>query len=387
MTEVEFDWVNGIPMPRALVEEQEEYNPEEEESWFPKMFKVAKDIRNARSPQSRNEPIDGGEALELIGLLFQRMSNVKIPLELFSQAALGAPWKVPRTLPQASLINRLLAHSMSIQRSVFKFTEFEDCIMSGDCMTVCGLMRFYLENYLGIKADVNVGVLKLNGVAGGGRRGLPLVWLTIHGTLIDNTFHHFPDAARNLPPSSLDDRLVAAKRVENYSEEDPTTENPDDDLEMVEELGKKNYPQDLRLYKAFGNARNIEKYTVFRGMLAAVYPHMRMYSMGMAPELLELKKLSDSDRPTFNLWDKWSQQCWNCEEQFQDGGAKLKKCSVCKKGRYCNAHCQREDWPTHKLLHKDMEAHIAYWKEKSANVDVGPPMYVPLPPCWHRARR
>merc|ERR1719376_345113 len=208
------------------------------------------------------------------------------------------------TLPQASLINRLLAHSMSVQRSAFLFTEFENCIMSGDCMTVCGLMHFYLENYLGIKSDVNLGILKLNDDVtggGGGRgrpRGLPMVWLTIHGTLIDNTFHHFPDERRRPPGSEVfDDKLVAAKRV--------------------------------------------EKYSVFRAMFAPVYPHMRMYSMGMAPLLAELKTLSDYDKPTFNLWMKWSQQCWNCHEK--DGGFKLKLCAVCKKGRYCSTECQRED--------------------------------------------
>jgi len=394
MTAVNFHWRDGIPRLQSHYESQDEedYTPERDESLFPRLFKMAKDIRMMRAPESRDESMDGHEALELIGILFQNIE--KKPVELFSRAALGAPWKVPRTLPQASLINRLLAHSMSVQRSAFLFTEFENCIMSGDCMTVCGLMHFYLENYLGIKSDVNLGILKLNDDVtggGGGRgrpRGLPMVWLTIHGTLIDNTFHHFPDERRRPPGSEVfDDKLVAAKRVENYSEEDPTSD--DLGLELVEELGSNSCPHDLRLYKAFGNQRNIEKYTVFRAMFAPVYPHMRMYSMGMAPLLAELKTLSDYDKPTFNLWMKWSQQCWNCHEK--DGGFKLKLCAVCKKGRYCSTECQREDWASHKLLHRDMEANISYWEEKSANVDVGPPidllsMMMP-PPMLHQPRR
>ena len=40
-----------------------------------------------------------------------------------------------------------------------------------------------------------------------------------------------------------------------------------------------------------------------------------------------------------------AKQCWHCELAH----AKPLRCSRCKRAMYCNAHCQKEDYPRHKI--------------------------------------
>merc|ERR1712142_34488 len=93
----------------------------------------------------------------------------------------GAPWKIPKTLPDEDKINRLLEHSTRAQLAFHSNTEFSHCAMSGDSLTVSGFLHCLLK-CLGIQSEVNTGVLKI------GQHGLPMTWLTVHGTLIDNTY-------------------------------------------------------------------------------------------------------------------------------------------------------------------------------------------------------
>ena len=41
-------------------------------------------------------------------------------------------------------------------------------------------------------------------------------------------------------------------------------------------------------------------------------------------------------------------QCCQCKKEFPAGI--LQKCSRCKNALYCSAACQKEAWPTHKLI-------------------------------------
>ena len=40
--------------------------------------------------------------------------------------------------------------------------------------------------------------------------------------------------------------------------------------------------------------------------------------------------------------------CHQCGAQTMPDGSKLKKCSACKRARYCSDQCQHTHWPTHK---------------------------------------
>ncbi len=56
------------------------------------------------------------------------------------------------------------------------------------------------------------------------------------------------------------------------------------------------------------------------------------------------------------LASKWSTKCWACLKQFEaDQTSDLKTCSDCKRAKYCNRDCQKSDWKTHRLLHKELE--------------------------------
>jgi len=317
------------------------------EKRFPKLFKEARALMAPMAPAARgNNPIDAQFAIMALG--FGLMKKIPKYDEVFTNEAVGAPWKIPRTLPQATLINTLLSKSMSVQSSgFFKRTEFAKCVMSGDSLTVSGLLHVYFKN-LGIRSELNVGVLRMKREEEG---HLPLVWLTVHGTLIDNTYHYFPENKTEV----FDKRMISAKRMERYSEQDPT----DPDLKLAECLGSTTCPQDPRLYKAFGNTKDVEKYIVFRAGTPEVYPNMRLYSMGISEVLSELKYDTQIMLP-----DKWNKMCWNCERK----SATLKSCKDCKEGMgmYCEAECQKADWESHKLLHKDLKANIAYWRAKAA---------------------
>lgn len=43
------------------------------------------------------------------------------------------------------------------------------------------------------------------------------------------------------------------------------------------------------------------------------------------------------------------QRCWTCGRTETPGGADLKKCTRCRKARYCSAECQKKDWKKHRM--------------------------------------
>ena len=63
-----------------------------------------------------------------------------------------------------------------------------------------------------------------------------------------------------------------------------------------------------------------------------------------------------------------------------EGGVRLSACKGCSAVRYCNAECQRVDWPAHKLVCKILAS--------DRELMVGPPSVplckanVALPPFW-----
>ena len=53
-----------------------------------------------------------------------------------------------------------------------------------------------------------------------------------------------------------------------------------------------------------------------------------------------------------DLLFKWSKKCWSCYNIKEK--SKLKSCVKCKLAKYCEKECQKTDWETHKLSHKEL---------------------------------
>ena len=65
-----------------------------------------------------------------------------------------------------------------------------------------------------------------------------------------------------------------------------------------------------------------------------------------------LKLTSDAESPPAQAEiiteGKKEKICWNCHASATDLGARLLKCSSCRKARYCDPECQQEDWGRHR---------------------------------------
>jgi len=198
-TQDKYECLKGFPAEdvKMIIRKVEEWNTRAEKDCyvFPRLFEVANSLTY---DDSKPELVE--QALDLC------ISGRKAPdiVQSFFSDSLGAPWRIPRTLPGASNINGLLEASMAAQKDKLPGTEFDQCYLSGDCLAVCGMLHTYLKQ-CGINSEFNTGILRV------GDKGLPMVWLTIHGTLIDNTYHHWPDD----DAEDLSEQMLRLKRVEN----------------------------------------------------------------------------------------------------------------------------------------------------------------------------
>jgi len=303
---------------------------------FPRIFRVADSLCN-----DDEFVVNSLEDAAMICL------NGRIPAEevaLFSRASIGAPWKIPRTLPRAAKINALLERSMAAQMNTLTDTEFNKCFMSGDSLAVCGVVHTVLK-YAGINSEFKTGVLKV------GDKGLPMVWLTIHGQLVDNTHHYWPGGTS--AAGDVCDEIFELKRVEMYLEEDPTTT----ELPLVKQIGSRTCISDPRLLKAYATPENIGKFLAVRKGHPNAYPNFQLYALSL---MLSMSTMDCSlmlaeksrDHPPFRLLN----QCWTCDKKSWH----LKTCVECREAKYCGRTCQRADWPVHKLLHQDIRANSQF---------------------------
>ena len=53
-----------------------------------------------------------------------------------------------------------------------------------------------------------------------------------------------------------------------------------------------------------------------------------------------------------DLLFKWSKKCWSCYNIKEK--SELKSCVKCKLAKYCEKECQKTDWETPKLSHKEL---------------------------------
>jgi len=70
-----------------------------------------------------------------------------------------------------------------------------------------------------------------------------------------------------------------------------------------------------------------------------------------------------------------------CAECGKEGGVSLKTCKACMQVRYCNAECQKNHWPTHKIECKLRASELrdeALFKDPPAKADC-PICFLPMP--------
>jgi len=306
---------------------------------WPKLFSKGRAIQMIM--KGNEEPIQYVE--QAIQFNCQEKPPPKKAGQAFSNESTGSPWKIPRALPNAKKINNLLERSMAIQMDSLADTEFKECFMSGDSLAVNGMIHVFLK-CMGIQSEFNTGILKV------GDSALPMVWLTVHGTLIDNTNFHWSGSR----PRKFDTRMLDLKRADMYLEEDPTETS----LPLLSEVGSRTSVTDPKMMKAFATPKNILKYFYFRMFFPQAYPHFNFYNhrmCQMGPTIIR-----DDEMPGKHV--SWlTDHCWGCEVQSSD----LKKCKTCHVAKYCNGECLQADWEQHKLMHEDLKANTLFHHSKA----------------------
>ena len=67
-------------------------------------------------------------------------------------------------------------------------------------------------------------------------------------------------------------------------------------------------PHSLKIFKAYANSRNIEKYLVSCFRTVQVNPSIKMYDIVMRDFMQRVM-----GKPVVHIEEKWAQQCWYCE--------------------------------------------------------------------------
>jgi len=307
---------------------------------FPNFIGMSQEV----NPSKKEQMVRLTEAMKYI------VEKRKAPesIHLFSENC-GAPWKIPRTLPGAAMINLFLERSMATQMDSIPGTEFNQCFSSGDSLAICGVLFDYLGTS-GVRAYFNIGLLKV------GHRALPMVWLTIQGTLIDNTYHHWP----GMDKKEIESGLRSTKTIEQYIEEDPTTTK----WPLINQLGSRSCVSDPRLLKAYAKPEKIDQFLLFRGAHPSFYPNFLLFCEAFTMNCTEktdvfLRPFVEDKLRQKSQFINSATTCWNCNKASRS----LKRCLDCKLGLYCDAKCQKADWADHRLLHKDREANRLFQEE------------------------
>jgi len=329
----------------------------DEAARFPKMFAIARELVRTgviydgdKPPSPRQNWAADAEAIstfnEVLSIFVNGVGLICKPS--LPKLPEGAPWKVHKDTPDAVKINELILLSLVAQKTAIRETEFwKSGIMSGDYLTVCGALHFQLKLF-GVSSEFKVGIRKTLG----GEAGTPVVWLKIRGNMIDNTYYHSGD----LKPGTFDKQIVHTNKAHCYVEEDPTTTT----IPLAQGQVMKTCVNNPEVFKAYATPENIGKYMWFRFSFAHVYPNFKLYVMAFAEAAMYLTPDLLPFFPQCRYGEEWNSQCWHCKKNNRS----LKKCSVCHVARYCDVRCQKADWLSHKLLHKDLKANDDMWKAK-----------------------
>jgi len=259
----------------------------------------------------------------------------------------GAPWRIPPTpttsTPEgvADKVNWLLNLSMKVQMGTIPGTEFSRNIFTTGCLAISGFLHLYLRD-MGIASQLQVGVLKFG--TRPGVDGTPHVWLKVLGSLVDNAFVYFPEES-----GAKQEVMFEMKGVELFSDEDPTTTT-----RQLHHGARVTSGNNAKMFKVYATPTHVEKFLVSGLTMVKVNPTMRLYDAIMRRYIRTEMGVTVTD-----VESKWKERCWGGGERRGGGSTccqtSLKNCSVCKHAKYCSPECQRADWSTHKLLHKEME--------------------------------
>jgi len=327
---------------------------------FPQLFATAQELRRKRMDRfgryiNWESGADGATEDDVITTFDEALYVFNKTVGVFGGPAVPrkhlpeeAPWTVPEYVQDANTINELLMLSLMAQKTAIRGTEFwESGIMSGDYMTVCGVMHLHFK-LSGIPSELKVGIRRVR--CGGA--GIPVVWLKIRGNMIDNTYYHSGDHL----PGVFDDQIFQKNRAGHYEELDPSITS----IRLVEGLGIRTCVNDPKVFKAYATPENIGQYLWFRNSLGHIYPSFKLFFSAYS-DVAKLRFGSFSEGPLLDLGQlvgKWDSMCWHCRKS----SGKLRKCSMCRVAAYCDGRCQSADWPLHKLLHSDMKANDEFWR-------------------------
>jgi len=312
----------------------------EVEDALPKFGQAARALRRELTGMPIISPLELGDVVEMAC----RASYHDLP-EVYN-----IPRRFPENLPGQEEVNTVLFVSLLFQKSD-PLNSGMGCIMSSDSLTVNGLLHFYLKS-LGIDSELHHGTVRVEGC------GIPMAWLTVQGELIDNSYHYWP----GIKGGVFIPDLIGLKKEEFYYEEDPAETT----VPLMTELGNHTCVTDPRLFKAYANPENIQKFLFFRSEYPGVFPNLQLYICGIGYYCEEEGGLCDILKSRLGYLDshkereKMTLHCWTCGAKPKN----LQQCIGCKVAKYCHAQCQAADWPIHKLLHKDVKLNTAFQKQK-----------------------
>lgn len=232
--------------------------------------------------------------------------------------------------------NDLLRHSLRAQMGRIPNTEFSSHVVSDDGLAVSGLVQLYLDT-IGVKCEMTTGVMQF--AKGEDKDGTPAVWLDFEGgQVVDNAYVHFEDERRRM--------LFFRMRHKDLYVRD-LLEGEQKRKLFVPSKGA-NLEETTKLLRFYGRRYQVEKYILTRFKMSQIKPGLKMFDILMRDFVQRVH-----GKAVVDLELKWDVHCWSCFEQ-RDAKA-LKACSVCKFAKYCDGHCQKKEWKTHKVLHLVME--------------------------------
>ena len=208
---------------------------------------------------------------------------------------------------KAMFVNDILKDSYNLQKQL---------LMTNACAFVNIILQRCFK-----AADIETEIIY--GILDYGSYLIPHVWLTIDGTIVDNTYAmHIPE---NL--------FVISKSTAKYINEEPSESNNKCFLGDEETRSKGGVDHNIKLFKWVLNNQDQALVMSFNKLQIQHY-----YTM-------MTRFMKDKYNVTVPAFVPPNHYCWKCQTE----ASQLKSCARCKVSKYCSKQCQKNDW---KEIHK-----------------------------------